>query len=60
MELLTINDVAARLKISKSLAYALVESGKLVPYRIGLGRGAIVVSRVHPWCGKLPARAPRR
>jgi len=39
--LITVTDVAARLKVSPSLVYQMVESGKLVVYRIGNGRGAI-------------------
>lgn len=39
--LMTVTDVAARLKVSPSLVYQMVESGKLVVYRIGNGRGAI-------------------
>ena len=38
---LTVKDVAARLNISVSCIYQLVESGKLAHHRIGLGRGAI-------------------
>lgn len=42
--LLTVKDVAQRLKISVSCVYQLVETGKLSHHRIGLGRGAIRVS----------------
>jgi excisionase family DNA binding protein len=41
MQLLRVGDVAQRLGISRSLVYKLVESGKLLCYRIGAGRGAI-------------------
>ena len=39
--LLTIKDVARRLSVAPSTVYALVESGKLVSLRIGIGRGTI-------------------
>ena len=39
--LLNVADVAELLRVSASLVYQLVESGKLVVYRIGNGRGAI-------------------
>lgn len=42
--LLTVKDVAARLNVSASCVYQLVESGRLSHHRIGLGRGAIRVS----------------
>jgi len=43
-ELLKVQDVASRLEISVSLAYKLIESGKLRCSRHGLGRGVIRVS----------------
>lgn len=39
--LLTVKDVAARLNVSLSCVYQLVEAGRLPHHRIGLGRGAI-------------------
>lgn len=39
--LLTVKDVAERLKVSRSCIYQLVESGRIRHHRIGLGRGAI-------------------
>lgn len=44
MTMLTIRDVAERLGISPSTAYALVESHRLPHHRIGVGRGVIRVS----------------
>jgi len=41
MQLLTVRDAAAILKVSCSLVYQLVAAGKLPCYRIGTGRGAI-------------------
>jgi excisionase family DNA binding protein len=43
MELLTVPDVAAILKVSRSLVYGLIASGKIPCLRIGNGRGAIRV-----------------
>jgi len=43
MDLLTINEVAAILKVSKSLVYGMIASGKIACHRIGNGRGAIRV-----------------
>ena len=45
MDLLTVQDVAATLKVSKSLVYSLIASGKIACHRIGAGRGAIRVQR---------------
>jgi excisionase family DNA binding protein len=45
MDLLTINDVAAILKVSKSLVYGMIASGKIACHRIGNGRGAVRVRR---------------
>lgn len=42
--MLTVNEVAARLKVSKSTIYNAVESGSMPHYRIGVGRGAIRIS----------------
>jgi excisionase family DNA binding protein len=44
MKFYTIADISDLLKISQSNAYALVETGKLVAHRIGVGRGTIRVS----------------
>jgi excisionase family DNA binding protein len=38
---LTIREMAKRLAIAPSTAYALVQSGKIASHRIGIGRGAI-------------------
>ncbi len=45
MELMTVKEVARRLRVSASLVYQLVDSGKLACHRIGNGRGAI---RIRP------------
>ena len=45
MDLLTIHEVAAILKVSKSLVYGMIASGKIACHRIGNGRGAIRVRR---------------
>jgi len=45
MELLTVQDVAGILKVSKSLVYGLIASGKIPCHRIGNGRGAIRLRR---------------
>jgi len=42
--LLKVTDVQARLNVSQSTVYALIESGKLHCHRIGRGRGAVRVS----------------
>ncbi len=44
MILLTIRDVAERLKLSPSAVYQLVETGSLAHHRVGNGRGTIRVS----------------
>jgi excisionase family DNA binding protein len=42
---LTVADVAERLKCSRALVYAIIESGQLGCYRIGLGKqGGVRVS----------------
>ncbi len=42
--MLTVSEVAARLKVCRSTIYNAVESGVLPHHRIGLGRGAIRIS----------------
>lgn len=44
MDLLTVADVAARLRCSRGLVYRLVAAGELPHYRVGGGRGGIRVS----------------
>ncbi|MEO0529366.1 MAG: helix-turn-helix domain-containing protein [Planctomycetota bacterium] len=43
--LLTIAEVAQRLRVSRTTAYQLVERGQLIAHRIGTGRGAIRLSK---------------
>lgn len=43
-EMLTVSQVAARMAVSPSLVYQLIDSGKLGHHRIGNGRGTIRVS----------------
>ena len=43
-EWFTVRDVASQLRVSPSLVYQLVETGKLACHRIGTGRGAIRIS----------------
>ena len=43
-ELLTVQEVAERLKCSRALIYALCEKGRLNHHRLGLGRGTIRIS----------------
>ena len=43
-QLLTVREVSTRLRVSPSLVYQLVETGKLACHRIGTGRGAIRIS----------------
>lgn len=45
MDLFTINEVAAILKVSKSLVYGMIASGKIACHRIGNGRGVIRIRR---------------
>ena len=45
MDLMTVKEVAHRLRVSASLVYQLVDAGKLACHRIGNGRGAI---RIRP------------
>jgi excisionase family DNA binding protein len=42
--MLTVTEVAARLKVSRSTIYNAIEAGILPHYRIGLSRGAIRIS----------------
>jgi excisionase family DNA binding protein len=42
--MLTVVEVAARLRMSRTSVYQLVESGKLGCHRIGIKRGAIRIS----------------
>ncbi len=42
--MLTVKEVAARLKVSVATVYNLVAQGKLACHRIGTGRGAVRVS----------------
>ena len=44
MKLLTVVEVATVLNVSKSLVYALIENGQLVPHRIGNGRGCVRIA----------------
>lgn len=44
--MLTVKDVAERLRISPSTVYHLVEGGALSCYRIGRGKGAIRFTEV--------------
>lgn len=39
-------EAAALLRVSRSLVYALIESGRLPASRLGKGRGAIRITRV--------------
>ncbi|MCA9073983.1 MAG: helix-turn-helix domain-containing protein [Planctomycetaceae bacterium] len=41
--MLTVQDVAQRLRVSPQIVYALIAKGRLVAHRIGLGRGTIRV-----------------
>jgi excisionase family DNA binding protein len=45
MEMLTVPEVAGYLRVSRSLVYQLTESGRLPTYRVGMGRGAVRVSK---------------
>lgn len=42
--MMRVSEVAKRLQVSKSMVYALVDNGKLVAHRVGLGRGTIRIS----------------
>ena len=43
--MLTVQQVSEQLNVSDSLIYSLVEAGKIISHKIGLGRGTI---RVRP------------
>ena len=43
-EVLTVEQAASRMKVSRSLVYSLIDAGKLVCHRIGIGRGTIRLS----------------
>ena len=66
--LLTVDDVARRLRISRSMVYEMIRQGNLPCHRIGNGRGLIRISegdlvtyvdrtRCEPVCDR---QAPRR
>ena len=40
----TVNEVVAKLKVSRSTIYNLIESGELTHHRFGKGRGTIRIS----------------
>ncbi|WP_407652641.1 helix-turn-helix domain-containing protein [Aporhodopirellula aestuarii] len=42
---LTVEQVASQLRVSRSLVYSLIEAGKLKCHRIGIGRGTIRLSQ---------------
>ena len=42
--MLTVSDVAKRLKLSRQCVYAVIESGELPAHRFGVGRGTIRVA----------------
>lgn len=42
--LLNVKQVAERLAVSTAVVYRLIETGKLVAHRIGLGRGTLRVT----------------
>ncbi len=44
MSLLTVREVAERLRCSLALVYSLCEKGKLAHVRLGLGRGTIRIA----------------
>ncbi len=65
--MLTVKQVAERLRLSVSQVYALCGAGKLPHHRFGSGRGAIRVSEEQlagylrsSEVGPAPPRAPRR
>jgi excisionase family DNA binding protein len=43
--MLTVVEVAAILRVSRTCVYQLIESGKIACHRIGVGRGAIRVAQ---------------
>lgn len=40
----TVKEVAAKLRVSATCVYQLIETGKIVCHRIGIGRGAIRIA----------------
>lgn len=42
--MLTVDQAASQLQVSRSLVYSLIEAGKLKCHRIGTGRGTIRLS----------------
>lgn len=66
--LMTVDQTAERLQVSKSMVYALVESGKLSCHRIGIGRGTIRISdedlasylETTRFCNSAEVKPPRR
>ena len=46
MKLLTIQEAADVLRISSSLLYELINSGKIIAHRIGNGRGTLRIQEV--------------
>ena len=44
-KMLTVQDVATELNVTCQCVYGLIDAGKLVAHRIGVGRGTIRVSR---------------
>lgn len=45
LSLFTVREAASLLRVSKSLVYGLVESGRLSASRLGKGRGAIRITK---------------
>lgn len=45
IQLLTVKEMAAALRISATTAYQLVESGKVPCHRVGTGRGSIRINQ---------------
>jgi len=43
--MLTVEQAADQLQVSKSIVYSLIEAGKIACHRIGLGRGTIRMSQ---------------
>ena len=66
MNLLTVEQVAERLNVSRGCVYSLIQSGKLSCVRIGVGRGVIRVDAddlmafVDQCRPSIPRKAPRR
>jgi excisionase family DNA binding protein len=40
----TVREIAMKLKVAASTVYSLIQAGKLIACRVGLGRGALRVS----------------